>query len=453
MIILIIQDFKLYKLNNININNYIIQLVDMSTFNKIINRVINLDNNIFSLNYDENDKVQGIFKNFFYILSNIHLYKNYKNKFDYVEKTMNDFYFSKKQKTEFFNLFCKIQHIYHIINKFVYLYKYKKSKLIVNTDLQLNTIKETEPNIICIYHINSKYLFKITELLKLIYTSLTNSFLFFSEPIPIRNPYNNIPFGKSILYYIYYYLSSYTKINLIKHEHLNIFFKFKECNFNMTKFVNDYEYILIEYAIKNYINNSTKKTLIDDIKEIIKSFNSNFSNEYYKIKICEDFPEDELIRIMKPYLHLSLTSHYSFVQKNKIEARKNLYLKLCEFQRFNTQFGRKIIKFKDLVKNGKIKRVKSHIEFNMKHKKFNTYEIDNFMNNHLFYKYDYNERDEEPQIIFSVVRDISINTQQNNESYEDEEIIQEYEENEGHYDEEDEDDEEEEEYYEDNSIS
>lgn len=415
----------------------------MSTFNKIINRVINLDNNIFSLNYDKNDKVQGIFKIFFIILSNIHLYKNYKNKFDYVEKTMNDFYFSKKQneKTEFFNLFCKIQHIYHIINKFFYLYRYKKSKLIVNTDLQLNTIKETDPNIICIYHINLKYLFKIDELLKLIYTSLTNSFSFFSEPLPIRNPYNNIPFGKSILYYIYYYLSSYTKINLIKPDHLDIFFKFKECNFNMTKFVNNYEYILIEYVIKNYINNSTKKILIDDIKEIIKSFNSNFSNEYYKIRICEDFPEDELIRIMKPYLYLSLRSHYSLVQKNKIEARKKLYLKLREFQRFNTQFGRKIIKFKDVVKNGKIKRVKSHIEFNMKHKKFNTYEIDNFMNNHLSYKYDrydYNESDEEPQIIFSVVRHISINTQQNNESYEDEE--------DEHY-------EEEEEYYENDSIS
>ena len=423
----------------------------MATFNKIINKVINLDNNIFSLNYDKNDKIQGIFTIFFSILSNIHLYKNYKNKFDYIQKTMNNFYFSKKQneKTEFFNLFCKIQHIYHTLNKFVYLYKYNKSKLIVNTDLQLNTIKEIDPNIICIYHVNSKYLFKIDELLKLIYTSLTNSFSFFSEPIPIRNPYNNIPFGKSILYYIYYYLSSNTKIKLIKPDHLDIFLKFKECNFNMTKFVNNYEYILSEYYIKNYINNSTKKTIIDDIKEIIKLFNSNFSNNYNKIIISENFPEDDLIRIMKPYLHLSLTSYYSLVQKNKIEARKNLYLKLREFQRFNTQFGRKIIKFKDIVKNGRIKRVKSHIEFNMKHKKFNTYEIDNFMNNHLSYKYDrydYNESDEEPQFIFSIVRHVSLNTQQNSTTYEHEESTQEDEyEDEDQDEEQDEDDEEEDE--------
>ena len=217
----------------------------MATFNKIINRVVNLDNNIFSLNYDKNDTIQGIYKLFF-----ITLYDNlYKSKFEYIETTSTNFYFSVKttERNIFVDLFCKIQRTYHILNNFVRKYKHKKTKLIVDTDLQLNKINENEPNVICIYHVNSKYLFKMEDLLKLVYMSLINCFSFFSEPISIKNPYNNIPFGKSVLYHIYINLVSNTKIKFIKPEHLDVFLKFKDCDFNMTNFVNNYEYILYSF--------------------------------------------------------------------------------------------------------------------------------------------------------------------------------------------------------------
>ena len=172
-------------------------------------------------------------------------------------------------------LFNKIQKIYHTLNRFVYLYKVKKTKLIVDTDMQLNKITIDEPNVICIYHVNAKYLFKIDDLLKMIYMSLTNCFSFFAEPISIKNPYNNISFGKSILYYIHSYLISNGRIQYIKPEYLDIFFKFKECNFNMTKFVDNYEYILREYAIKNYMNNTSKSIIKHQILHMIDDYNSN----------------------------------------------------------------------------------------------------------------------------------------------------------------------------------
>lgn len=381
----------------------------MNSFNEIINKVTNLDNNIFSIKYDNTDKISGIDKIFFSIMCN-ESFKSYKNKFHFIEETLNNFYFSIKQNERdgFFNLFCKIQSIYHRLNRLVYLYKYKKSNLIIDTDLQLNKITENEPNVICIYHINSRYLFKIEDLLKIIYTSLTNSFLFFSEPISIKNPYNNVPFGKSILYYIYIYLASNAKITFIKSKYLDIFLKFKECNFDTTMFVNCYEHILREYAIKNHLNNTTKPTLLVEIKSMVDMFNNNFSKQINKITISEEFPEDDLIRIMKPYLYLHLTSCCSLVNKNKIEANKQLHKKLREFQCFNPQFGRKIIRFKNVINNGKFKRVKSHIEFNMKHKKFNTYDIGTFMTNHLSYinepqedEDNYEESEDEPELTFT----------------------------------------------------
>jgi hypothetical protein len=364
----------------------------MNTFETIVYKLINIENNIFSPKYDKSDTVDGIYKMFFgcYIGN-----KNYKSKFHFLNVTINNFYFSKKdeERKEFINYFNKIQRVYHRLNRFTILYKIRKATQIVNTDLQLNEINLEQKNVISIYHNNYNYLFSIQDLLKIIYTSLTNTYMFFCEPITIKNPYNNLPFEKSILYYIYFHLITNTYIGYIKHEYINIFFKFKQCNFNMTKFVDSFEYILREYAIKNYITNSTKTQIETDILKMISEYNICYDK--YKINIDAEFPRDVLIRIMKPYLHLYLTIHYSLVPKNKSDAKYKLTRKLKEFQKFNPAFGRKVIVFKSKIQNGKVVRYKSHTDFNFEHKKFNIHADENFMNNHLIYKYSNDNIDDE----------------------------------------------------------
>jgi len=436
----------------------------MATYKLIINKIVNLDNNIFSYNY-ENDNIDGMNKIFFNLLNLLEL-KLYKNKFKFLKDTTDNFYFSSKnmEKISFLNLFNKIQKIYHTLNRFVYLYKVKKAKLIVDIDMQLNKINIGETNVICIYHVNSKYLFKIDDLLKMIYMSLTNSFSFIAEPISIKNPYNNISFGKSVLYHIYSYLISTAKIKYIKPEYLDIFFKFKESNFNMTQFVDNYEYILREYSIKNYLYNISKSTMKDQILHMIHGYNSTLIRRNKKILIDPDFPQEELITIMKPYLYLFLQSNYSLIGKNKLDAKNDLNRKLKAFQNFNPNFGRKIIKFKDIIHKEKIKRVKSHIGFNMNYRPFHHYNIDIFMNNHLSYKYNqqednnndynYNEdadedtdqhSDEERRTLINSIRYYlnrqTINNTNNNEEETQAEENEEYEEEE--YEEEDEEEEEE----------
>jgi hypothetical protein len=129
----------------------------------------------------------------------------------------------------------------------------------------------------------------------------------------------------------------------------------------------------------------------DQILHMIDSYNSTIFKLNKKILIDPEFPEEELITIMKPYLYLCLVSNYSLIRKNRSDAKNELNKKLQAFQNFNPNFGRKIIKFKDIIHKEKIKRVRSHIGFNVNHKPFNNYNIDKFMNNHLGYKYDENE--------------------------------------------------------------
>jgi hypothetical protein len=359
----------------------------MNTFDTIVYKTINLKNNIFSPKYDNTDTVTGIHKIFFYGLINIKTTNLHKSKLQFFNETINNFYLCEKheERNEFMDYFRKIQRTYHTLNRLCFVYKIKKAKQIVNSDLELNEISLGQKNVISIYHNNYNYLFKIQDLLKIIYTSLTDTYMFFCEPITIKNPYNNLPFEKSILYYIYFYLINNTYIGYTKHEYIDIFLKFKQCNFNMTKFVDKYEYILREHAIKNYITNSTKIQLRIDILKMLREYNA--CNEKNAINIDYEFPADVLIRIMKPYLTLYLTAFYSLIPKNKTNAKYKLSKKLKEFQKFNPSFGRKVIVFKDKILNGRFVRYKSHTDFNYEHKKFNIYTSENFMNNHLLYKY------------------------------------------------------------------
>jgi len=384
----------------------------METFDTIVYKIINLNNNIFSYNYDKNDKVTGIHKILFYGLINNKTTNLYKNKLQFLNETINNFYLSKndKERNEFIDYFSKIQRTYHVLNRFCFIYKIKTANQIVNMDLQLNEISIGQKNVISIYHNNYNYLFKIQDLLKIIYTSLTNTYMFFCEPITIKNPYNNLPFEKSILYYIYFYLINNTYISYIKHEYIDLFFKFKQCNFNMTKFIDSNEYILRENAIRNYITNSTKNQIKADILKMIKEYNVWYRK--YTIDINSEFPTDILIRIMRPYLHLYLTAYYSLVPKNKTEAKYRLRRKLKEFQKFNPSFGRKIIVFKNKIKNSRFVTYKSHVEFDTDNKKFNTYTSTNFMNNHLSYKY----RDEDIDDDIDDIDDIDNNDVDNQEN-------------------------------------
>ena len=299
----------------------------MLTYKLIATKLLNLDKSTFTIQEDDKEvdkevkEINELHKIFFIVMMN-NISSN-KSKFTCLNETLNNFYFNVKphEKGDFLNIFYKIQKIYHTLNKLSYLYKYKKTNITVNTDLQLNEIQLGQDNVICIYHINSRYLFKINELLKLIYTSLTNSYSFFCEPITIKNPYNNIPFSKSILFYIYYFLISYSKIKFINSRYLDIFLKFKDCNFNLTKFVNDYQYLLREYVIINYLNNSSNPILIDQIHRMIDYYNSRFKRN--KIEICDNFPQDILIKVMKPYLHLKLISDYSLVHIKKCQQKEN----------------------------------------------------------------------------------------------------------------------------------
>jgi len=343
----------------------------MTTIGYITNKVLNIDNNVFSLNYDKNDPIKPLMKLVFMSLVN----NRYKGKFNMFKETLVSFL--NFSRYEFIDFFCKIQKTYHSFSRLAFIYKYKKSAMSVTTDIGLNDITINDKNILCIYHFNSRYLFNINDLLKIITTSITNSYMFFSQPLPSKNPYNNLPFTKSNLYNMYFFLKFKTNI------YNDLFVKFFNCDFNLTTFYHKYEYLLRQYILDNFIKNSTEDLLIEEIKKMINLFNKKTTK---KILINDEFPKKRLIKIMKPYLMLYLQSYYSFVPIVKNNAIVLLNSKLKKFQKFNPKFGRKIYKlgFKNYANFKKKSYIKS-VEFLDNHIAFNCNEETNFLTNHTYY--------------------------------------------------------------------
>jgi len=312
-----------------------------------------------------------------------------KLKFDFYKKTNNNLFLNDATKRRFNDLFCKIQRTYGAFNRLKRIFSYKCSKSNANTDMELNEIVEGGKNVICLHHKNGKYLFKMNDLLKIIHNALTNSHYFFAEPIAVKNPYNNLPFDKSNLYNIYFFIKFNTYYNI------DLFEKYFKVDFNLSEFYRQYEFLLRNHIINHYLTDATNSCLHKHINNMITEFNKIYPT--MKIKIDSEFPEDKLITILKPYLKLYITSLYSLVTIIKNNAFAKLKYKLIKFYKFNPEFGRKMavmnyvqIKNPALinVSNSKViigKKMKPYITkyvFNDKHENYFKPENDAFFENH-----------------------------------------------------------------------
>ncbi len=349
----------------------------MSTYKLIIKNTLKTSNSVFFYNYID-DGIDNSIKLIFETLLTKEI--NSKNKYTFLKESLDNFLIKNNKEDEFIRYFCQIQKTYNTLNKFVYNYKYKKAKTVVNTDMCLNELDPLDKSVICIFHNNSKYLFHINDLIKIINTALTHSHMFFSDPKCIKNPYDNIPFNKSTLYNIYFFIKFKTNY------YAEILFKFFIADFNLTIFKNNNECLLREYSIKNYVYMSPANVLIKEIESMIEHHNECYPSE--NIEIDKEFPREKLIKIMRPYLFLYCTSQYSYLSQTRGDASYILRKKLARFYNFNPAFGRK--KYKILTncdETFKRRLCGKIIEFDDKHIKFNNNEQYNngFLSDHLKY--------------------------------------------------------------------
>ena len=260
------------------------------------------------------------------------------------ENNLNSYIFASinVDRKTLIDIYIKLLKTYNALRRFVYLYKKRKFETVIDTDLLLNKIDSSGKNVLCIIQNQKKYLFYIFELLKIIYNSLSNSEFFFSDPLEIKNPYNNMKFEYHNLCNIYFFM----KFNCIQFN--DIFYRYFKSNFDNAIFLHRNFNYLRECSIKNYVYNNYNENnyLYIEIINMINNYNNRI-DEKYRILIHEDFPMDRLYNIMKKYLYLYINAWYSYIEYETDTFSKELNHRLFYFQKYNPQFGRlkyKIIK-------------------------------------------------------------------------------------------------------------
>ena len=273
------------------------------------------------------------------------------NKFEYVDKCMKNVFFNEEIRIEFMNMFCKIQRIYHSFARLSYIYKYKKSTIVVDEDLCMNKLLEHDKNVICIFQKNSRYLFNVRDLIKVVNSSLTNAHEMFSAALNVKNPYNNVVFNKSTLYNIYFFVKFNTNL------YPELLFKFFKENFNLRIFGKKYEYLLREYIIVNHINNTCDDIIHCEILDML-----DYANKFmeYPILIDSKFPKKTLIKIMKPYFELWMSAQYSLSNSTQRFCYRTFKTYMSAFSLYNPAFGRKLIVTRSIFTNNRLTKIREY---------------------------------------------------------------------------------------------
>jgi hypothetical protein len=346
----------------------------MNTLDIIIQKVINKNNIIYTIEdkkntftfwseLHKNNELNGSdysFKFFFYMFIST---KNNETKFQFLSKTLSNMFLNESNKERILEIFTKVQKTYNAFSRVVNIYRFKKSGLQINHDLYLNPI--TTQKFITILQNGKKYMFTATDLINIINTALSNAPHFFVEPLIAKNPYNNIPFDKSTLYNIYFFIrkTDYKMPILIE--------KYFLANFDISMFYYENEAIIRDIAIKDFVFKSDAKILYPSVINMIYKYDKKNI-----LTISEDFPKDKLVDIMRPYLHLYYTTKYSFMFNKKENAYAELVYKFKQFIKYNPKFGRKYILNNPFTK-------KADISFDENHINFYNIKTCNYKNSHL----------------------------------------------------------------------
>ena len=308
----------------------------MHSFYKIINRSIeNIENKGSSNILDPFERFIFTNRNIFFYFSIQANTKEIRKKYNFLQQMNENIFYTEEMKNNILCFFSLIQKTYFAFSKLACHYKWKKSKLVIDKDLSLNTIQLNEKNVICVYHKENRYLFTTSDLINIFKTALTYSPNFFSSPLTIKNPYNNIPFSKSNLYNIYF--TFFFKFIPIP----EVIQKYFQSNFDLDLFEKENQILLRECSIFNFLNNMDDKEFVFKVKYMLKCYNKN---HYNKITLNPDFPPEKIISIFKPYLCLFYISIFSLDYQKKRDCEDILEKMLFRLRYYFPQFGRKIVK-------------------------------------------------------------------------------------------------------------
>lgn len=274
------------------------------------------------------------------------VYSSVSKKYALLKKALNQKFSSTNNTDDYLNSFSRAQKIYFAFSRFAFVFRYKKAIIRNQEDMFMLPISDTEKNVIIVYENNNKYLFRHSEILKICRTSLCHASendLDYIEPKPMKNPYTNLPFNRASLFHMYNTIAS------TSHKVQQLFQTFFLCNFNLKELRNKHSPLIIELTIKDYLNNSTLKTLTRLTFAMLEHIEEQ-SDIDFKFIISPEFNRKLLTTVMKPYIELFLQSFHNHNDFYSNRCLEELKYKLKVLYTKHPNFGRKKMVF---IKNNR----------------------------------------------------------------------------------------------------
>lgn len=297
-------------------------------------------------------------------------------KYIHLKDCLQNPFATKTTKEDLMNEFSKTQRSYFVLYRFVQMCKWKKAKVHIKTDLYMNELDPKCKRTFQILQHGKIYYFSVTDIVKIIRNSLTNSSFMFTIPLRARNPYTNVEFNKADLYNMYFKLKS---VLLVVPSIIDMYFRY---NFDVYKLKKHHETDLIKHVVHTNIYNTWDTNYLHSTYlEMI-----NMMNMKHKIRVDKDYPAEKLVKTMRPYLELYVLCKYVSSRILQYNYECELRYRLNWFHTHNPTFGRKIYK---------AKRVKGELYapiITFKHVNTNCQRIpeSDFMRTHLYAEYNYN---------------------------------------------------------------
>ena len=220
------------------------------------------------------------------------------NKFEAIkEKVVDNDFFDEKQKKVYLELFSTAQKHYYSFGKLAKIWKTRKYNYYNNDrDLLFNNLNIFPPSQkITLIHYNTKYVFRLTDLINIWHRALTKNIGLSPAPIYPKNPYINKPFRKHHLYFIYLkLLDSTLAIPLLIQQ-------FFQLNFNIVKFELNAYTILKDITIQNYIEDTSDIGLLLDCVNMLEALRVELNYIYIDSRLPESCIK-QVVTSLKPYL-------------------------------------------------------------------------------------------------------------------------------------------------------
>jgi len=240
----------------------------------------------------------------------------------------NIFLCSDPSYDDVLNVYLKAKNIFSCLTRFSYFIKIKKAiHYDIQTDLNFNELSTySEEQKITLLQNNTKYTFRLTDLINIIKEHLFHCQGLFSSPIHPRNPYINIRFTKTHLTNIY------IKLLHLKFDIPVIIKLFMLCNFNVKILSYQYFEILKENCFIQFPENS--ENLMNEIIDMIVQLKNEINFVFKPVYLSK--PEvSEFINKLKKSFIMFLRSKYSSNPNIKEYNKKNVYKSLNKIFKFN----------------------------------------------------------------------------------------------------------------------